>query len=256
MSATGSGAGPHFDPARLRAVVFDMDGVITDTAVTHFVAWKRLFDDLLETGADCGPPTVAPFEKEDYRDYVDGKPRLDGLADFLSARGIDIPAGSPSDAADAPTMHGLAARKNAIFHDLLKKEGVCPFTDTVDLVGRLRKAGIRVAAISSSRNAEDVLVASKIRDLFEVLVDGRRAADAGLAGKPAPDIFLHAVGLLGVAPAAAAVVEDAVSGVAAARGGGFGLVIGLARGGGGAALRNAGADIVVSDLSTASVAGG
>lgn len=243
----------HFDPAACRAVIFDMDGVITDTAELHFAAWKALFDALLHERAQEREGAAAPFTEADYRTFVDGKPRIDGLRSFLSARGIRLPDGTRDDPAEATTIHGLAKRKNTLFQECLARHGVTPFEDTVALIGRLKAAGIRVAAISSSRNAEHVLKASHTWDLFEVVVDGNRAAAAGLQGKPAPDIFLHAAAALGVDPAAAAVVEDAVSGVAAARAGGFGLVVGLARKGGEPALRDAGADCVFPDLTEATV---
>ena len=243
----------HFDAAGCRAVIFDMDGVITDTADLHFAAWKALFDALLHERARESGGSASPFTEADYRTYVDGKPRIDGLRSFLSARGIHVPDGTRDDPPEATTIHGLAKRKNALFQACLARHGVTPFKDTVALIERLKAAGIRVAAISSSRNAEHVLKASATWDLFEVVVDGNRAAAAGLEGKPAPDIFLHAAAALGVDPAAAAVVEDAVSGVEAARAGGFGLVIGLARHGGEQGLRDAGADRVVPDLLDATV---
>ena len=247
------GGSLHFDPAGCSAVIFDMDGVITDTAELHFAAWKALFDALLHERARESGGSASPFTEADYRTYVDGKPRIDGLRSFLSARGIHLPDGTRDDPSEATTIHGLAKRKNALFRACLAQHGVHAFEDTVALIGRLKAASIRVAAISSSRNAEQVLKASAAWDLFEVVVDGNRAAAAGLEGKPAPDIFLHAAAALGVDPAAAAVVEDAVSGVEAARAGGFGLVIGLARHGGERALRDAGADRVVADLAGATV---
>jgi len=243
----------RFDPAACRLVIFDMDGVVTDTAELHFAAWKALFDGFLREHARSGESAAVPFSLTDYRTYVDGKPRLDGLRSFLSARDISVPEGGSGDPPEADTIRGLAVRKNALFRDCLAKQGVTPFQDTVDLIGRLKAAGVRVAAISSSRNAEQVLKASNTRDLFDVLIEGNRAAAAGLKGKPAPDIFLHAAAEMGADPAVAAVVEDAVSGVAAARAGGFGLVVGLARHGGERALRDAGADVVVSDLTHAVV---
>lgn len=237
------------DPKQTRAVILDMDGVLTDTATTHQAAWARIFDAFLAT---LGEP-YRRFGADDYLRHVDGKPRLDGVRDFLASRGITLPKGSPDDAADADTVHGLGRRKNAAFRAVLAAEGCRAFPDAVALLDRLAAAGIRVAAISASRNAEDVLAAAGIRARFGVLVDGVVAAERGIRGKPAPDVFLAAARELGVDPGRAAVVEDATAGIEAARRGGFRLVIGLARSGDGEALRDAGADAVIESLSAVSI---
>ncbi len=225
-----------------RAALFDLDGVLTPTAVVHRRAWSRMFNDFLAARG------AAPYTDDDYYAYVDGKPRYDGVRDFLASRGIDLPAGAPSDHPDQQTVCGLGNRKNLMFTAVLEEEGVAPYPGSVRLLDYLGTLDIQLAVVSSSANAEAVLRAAGLRDRFEVLVDGRVAVEAGLPGKPAPDTYVHAAALLGVAVEAAVVFEDAVSGVAAGRDGGFGLVVGVDRGAGVELLRSSGADVVVSDL--------
>ncbi|MCB1991655.1 MAG: trehalose-phosphatase [Geminicoccaceae bacterium] len=240
-----SAAAPVLDPSRIDAVILDMDGVLTDTARTHEAAWKTVFDAFLEARDGRG---FAPFTTADYRRHVDGKPRLDGVRDFLASRGIDLPLGGSDDAPDAPTIRALGRRKNQAFLDRVAREGVSAFADAVAFVDRARRADLKVAAISASRNAEAVLTAAGIRPLFQVLVDGTVATAEGLAGKPAPDVFLAAVEALGVPASRAAIVEDAVAGIEAGCRGGFGLVVGVARDGETAGLAAAGAASVVASL--------
>lgn len=229
----------------LDAAIFDLDGVVTRTARLHAAAWKRLFDDFLTMHEG---DRFAPFTDEDYRRHVDGKPREDGVRDFLAARGIEVPEGDPADPPERETVHGLGNRKNAVFHELLAEGGVEVFEGSVALIRSLRDRGVRTALVSASRNAMPVLKAAGLTELFEVVVDGVEAARLGLAGKPAPDGFLEAARRLGVPSDRAAVVEDAMAGVAAGRAGGFALVVGVARTDDGEALRRNGADLVVGDL--------
>jgi len=217
---------------RLEAVIFDLDGVVTRTARVHERAWKETFDPLL---ARLGQP---PFEHADYLRDVDGKPREDGVRDFLAARGIPM-------AEDE--VRTLAARKDARFRERVK-EGVDVFPSSIALIRALRARGVRTAVVTASRNATAVLHAAHAEDLFDARVDGNDAARLGLAGKPAPDTYAHAAHLLGVAPARAAVVEDALAGVEAGRAGGFAAVIGVDRAGQAEALRTHGATVVVRDL--------
>ena len=244
--------GVRLSPERYDAVVFDMDGVITDTARVHAQAWKRLFDDVLAEHADGKP--VRPFDADaDYRRYVDGKPREFGVLDFLAARGLLIPLGEPDDPPERLTAFGLGARKNAYFHEQVHRFGVLAYPSTIELVRALQAAGIATAVITSSRNSELVLTGAGVADLFPVRVDGALAAELGLPGKPDPAVFLEAVRRLGVSPQRAVVVEDARSGVQAGRAGGFALVIGVDRTGDAEGLRAAGADVVVPDLSSVTV---
>ncbi|WP_227492314.1 beta-phosphoglucomutase family hydrolase [Nocardioides salarius] len=234
------------------AVIFDMDGVVTDTAAIHAKAWKRLFDAVLgDDRARTGTGgTPRPFDTDaDYRRYVDGRSREDGVAAFLAARDIDLPAGTPQDPPGSWTVHGLAARKNEIYRELLAEHGVRVFAGTVELLHRLRAGGVPVALVTASRNAEALLAAADLDRVFDVVVDGESAAESALPGKPDPATFVEAARRLGVAPGRAAVVEDAVAGVQAARRGGFGLVVGVDRSGHREALEAAGADLVVEDVS-------
>jgi len=250
----GSRSGPvGEDPRRpdpegsIDAVIFDLDGIVTRTADVHARAWKQLFDEYLEgsEGVDARPFDLVT----DYARYVDGKPRDDGVRDFLASRGIRLPEGSPEDPPGAETVHGLGSLKNGYFLEHLRSVGAAAFSSTVRLVRELQRARIGTAVISSSRNASEVLQAAGLADLFEVRVDGTHSDALDLRGKPEPDVFLEAARRLRVEPARAAVVEDALAGVEAGRRGGFALVIAVDRSGLGHELTAAGADIVVRDLS-------
>jgi beta-phosphoglucomutase family hydrolase len=237
-------------PDGVTACLFDLDGVLTKTATVHAAAWKEMFDGYLrERAAKLGEPFV-PFDaREDYDKYVDGKPRADGVRSFLAARGIELPEGEPHDPPTVASVFGLGNRKNEIVLRRIRDGGVEPYEGSVRYVRAARDAGLRRAVVSSSANCRDVLAAAAIDDLFEVVVDGIVAERDHLRGKPAPDGFLAAAGLLGVAPAHAAVFEDALAGVEAGRAGGFGFVVGVDRAGQADALRAHGADTVVADLS-------
>jgi len=235
--------------ARHDAVVFDLDGVVTQTSVVHAAAWKALFDAYLRTRAAHEGRDFRPFdEKTDYRLYVDGKPRYDGVRDFLAARGLELPEGQPSDAPELETVCGLGNRKNVFFNAEVKEHGIKAYPSTVALIHRLREAGVRVGLMSSSKNTAMILDVAGLTDLFEVRVDGVAGEELGLPGKPDPAMYLETARQLGVAPARAVVVEDALSGVEAGRRGGFDLVIGVDRLGQAEALREHGADVVVDDL--------
>lgn len=233
----------------LDGVIFDMDGVVTDTVVTHANAWKQLFDEFLQKQAEEQNKPFHPFDIDnDYRRYVDGKPRYDGVSSFLESRGISLPYGQPADSIDEETICGLGNRKNKYFNEQLSKEGVRIYKSSIAFIKWLRKSGISTAIISASRNAEEVLRAGGVRDLFDVKVDGVTSDELGLKGKPQPDIFLEAAKQLGVRPNHTAIVEDALAGVKAGQLGGFKLVIGVDRSGHSDDLKEHGADIVVSDL--------
>jgi beta-phosphoglucomutase family hydrolase len=232
----------------MEAVVFDTDGVITDTAGVHSEAWKEMFDEYLEAHARAAGEPFRPFTDEDYLRYVDGKPRYDGVRSFLQSRDISLPEGSSDDPPSAETVRGLGNRKNERFLQVLRDQGAVPYPTTVELIEELHARDIATAVISSSRNCEAVLEAAGVRHLFAVKVDGIDSARLGLAGKPDPDIFLEAARRLDVEPERAVVVEDALSGVEAGRRGGFGLVVGVDRGDQAEQLSSHGADVVVSDL--------
>lgn len=246
-----SGSDPVVVPARVAACLFDMDGVLTRTAELHAAAWKELFDEFLSTRAPAGADR-SPFTPTDYDRYVDGRLRADGVRTFLAARGVTLPEGTPDDGtnpdADANTVHGLGARKDARFRELLHTKGVARYESAVAFADAARGHGLELAVVSASRNCRDVLQAASILDRFAVIVDGVVSGELGLRGKPAPDTFLEAARRLGVPPAAAAVFEDATVGVAAGRAGGFGWVVGVDRRGERDALLEAGADAVVEDL--------
>lgn len=242
-------------PDRFDAVIFDMDGVVTDTASLHAHAWKQMFDEYLRGRAAEHGETFLPFRDEDYRRYVDGRPRYDGVAAFLASRGVDLPFGRPEDSPDRETVCGLGNRKNELFSYLLDRHGPQRYESTVRLVRALRQRGIRTAVISASRNAPAVLEAAGVRDLFDAEVGGQQAAELGLAGKPDPAVFLEAARRLATVPGRAVVVEDALAGVQAGRAGGFELVIGVDRAGHPDELADAGADVVVDDLARVRVAG-
>ena len=276
------------DAAKTDAVVFDMDGVVTQTAAVHAAAWTALFNAYLAEvarrggvtasgpagasggaaaggavasggaaarGGDSPQAASAPFSRSDYLRFVDGKPRYDGVRDFLASRGLSLPWGDPSDPPEAETVCGLGNRKDAYFHQLIAAQGVQPYPSTVALIGELKRAGVRVAVISASKNTTKILEAAGVRDLFEAQVDGEVAAALGLPGKPDPAVFIEAARRIGAAPDRAAVVEDAIAGVEAGRRGGFALVIGVDRGGNREALAAAGADAVVADLAEVRVGG-
>ena len=252
-SATGPATTPETPPsvnlASLEAILMDLDGVVTETAEVHAKSWKAMFDEYLRARASRLSGTFAPFDIDrDYRRYVDGKPRFDGVASFLQSRGISLPLGNDRDPPDKETIHGLGNRKNQLFLKAIRRSGVTTYPSSVDFIRRVRAEGLRVAVVTSSRNGREVLAAAGIEDLFDARVDGLVARDCWLDGKPAPDTYLEAARRLGAKPQASAVVEDAVSGVQAGRAGRFGLVIGVSRGGEPQLLRRSGADIVVSDL--------
>ena len=226
------------------AALFDLDGVLTPTAEVHMRAWRNLFTDYLTLKGETG----RPYTEADYFDHIDGKPRYDGVRDFLASRDITLAEGEPSDPSDADTVCGLGNRKNDFFAAALADDGVEPYPGSVELLDHLEQRGTKVAVVSSSRNAPAVLEAAGLADRFEVVVDGQVAAEEGLPGKPAPDTFLSAADRLGVDPGRAVVFEDAVSGVSAGHAGGFGLVVGVDRGVGPDKLTEAGADRVVTDL--------
>lgn len=225
------------------AVLFDLDGVITPTAEVHMRAWDQMFNAFLEQRGG-----QAPYTDDDYFEHVDGKPRYEGVRDFLASRDIELPEGGPDDDPDAETVGGLGNRKNLVFEQILQRDGVEAYPGSVRLVEELEAAGTPMAIVSSSRNAPAVLRAAGMIEHFRIIVDGNVAADRQLAGKPAPDTFLYAAQQLETEAARAVVVEDAVSGVAAGRAGRFGLVIGVDRGVGAQRLTDSGADVVVDDL--------
>jgi beta-phosphoglucomutase family hydrolase len=228
------------------AVLFDLDGVVTPTAEVHMRAWSDMFNDFLSSYRGDGD--TSPYTQADYFAHVDGKPRYDGVRDFLASRGIQLPAGSPDDPPSADTVGGLGNRKNDAFNAVLERDGVEAYPGSVRLLDHLRDLGIPLGVVSSSANAPAVLEAAGVADRFRTVVSGAVATRLGLPGKPAPDTFLHAAEELGAPAARAVVLEDAVSGVRAGHAGRFGLVIGVDRGAGAEALTDAGADIVVSDL--------
>jgi len=234
---------------RFDAVLFDLDGVLTDTARLHAKSWKKTFDTFLRARAAAEGGSFRPFEMTtDYRSYVDGKNRFDGVRDFLCSRGIRLPDGSADDPPDRETVWGLANRKNEMVVAALHERSVKPIESSVCWIRTLRAQGIRTAVVSASRHCATVLKAAKIAELFDVSVDGNVVARLELRGKPAPDSYIEAARELGVEPFRAVVVEDAISGVEAARAGGFGLVVGLARVGNASGLLAHGADVVVQDL--------
>jgi beta-phosphoglucomutase family hydrolase len=231
-------------PDDIAACLFDMDGVVTKTAVVHAAAWKQMFDEFLRT-----QPGQAPFDPgKDYDEYVDGKPRLEGTESFLESRHIDLPAGDPSDKPGAHTVWGLSNRKNELVVEVLQRDGVEVYPGSRRYIDAVRAAGLKTAIVSSSANTEAVLKAGGVADLFDARVDANVAKERGLHGKPAPDTFLEAARMLGVPPEHAAVYEDALAGVAAGHAGKFGLVVGVDRVGQADALRQHGADVVVKDL--------
>lgn len=233
----------------LQAVIFDMDGVITKTALTHAAAWKKMFDEYLKKREQRYGEKFKEFtHTNDYLPFVDGKPRYKGVASFLESRGIEIPFGDPSDAAGTETICGLGNRKNDAFNEVLDTEGAEVYPSTVELIQQLKAAGIKLGVASSSKNCKPVLERVNLMEVFDVRVDGVVSAELGLNGKPEPDIFTTACDILNINYKNAIVVEDAVSGVQAGAKGNFGLVIGIARENNAAELKANGADIVVEDL--------
>lgn len=234
-------------PAEVRACLFDMDGVLTDTASVHAEAWKQTFDAFLaeHQGADAPPFDI----DRDYGEYVDGKPREDGVRDFLASRDIHLPEGTPYDGRDAVTVYGVGKRKNELVRKLIDERGVDVYEGSVKFVEAARAAGLKTAVVSSSANTERILARAGMTHLFDARVDGVTIAEEGLNGKPAPDSFLRGAELVGCEPGESAVFEDALAGVAAGHSGHFAITVGVDRHGDPAALREHGADVVVSDLS-------
>lgn len=234
-------------PDAITTCLFDLDGVLTQTAKVHAEAWKQTFDEYLRKRDG---ETFKPFDTHaDYDEYVDGLPRYDGVRNFLKSRGIELPEGSPDDSPDKETICGIGNRKNDLVLDLIKRDGVQPYEGSVRYVKAARDAGLHRAVVSSSANCRDVLIAAGIEDLFEARIDGKVAEEQHLKGKPAPDTFLAGAKALGVTAAESCVFEDALAGVQAGRDGHFGFVVGLDRVGQADALTAHGASIVVKDLS-------
>ncbi|WP_138757826.1 HAD family hydrolase [Modestobacter altitudinis] len=231
-------------PESIRACLFDLDGVLTQTAKVHQAAWKRTFDEFLR-GRD---PAAAEFSQADYNTHVDGKPREDGVRDFLASRGITLPEGTDGDPADAATVRGVATRKNELLLRELDEHGVQVYEGSMRYLRAVKDAGLATAVVTASANGEQVVAAGGFADLIDTRVDGVVAKRDGLRGKPAPDSFLAGARALGVLPAEAVVFEDALSGVAAGRAGEFGFVVGVDRVGQADGLRERGADVVVQDL--------
>jgi beta-phosphoglucomutase family hydrolase len=233
-------------PVGITVCLFDLDGVLTRTAVVHAAAWKEMFDDFLQ---HRDGPGFRPFDPvADYDEYVDGRPRAEGVRSFLASRSIELPEGADDDPPERDTVHGLGNRKNRIVLEKIRTEGVEAYPGSVRYVEAVRAAGLRTAVVSSSANCKDVLVAAGIEKLLDVRVDALVATRLGLAGKPSPDTYLQAARELGADPEQAAVFEDALVGMDAGRAGGFGFVVGVDRVGQAAELRRHGADTVVTDL--------
>ena len=236
-------------PKDVRACLFDLDGVLTQTAKVHAAAWKQMFDDYLRQRAEREGKEFVPFDAvADYDQYVDGKPRYEGVSSFLASRGIELPPGSPGDPPDRETVDGLGNRKNELVLKLIEEHGVEPYKGSVAYVKAAREAGLGRAVVSSSTNAHSVLEAAGIADLFDQVIDGNVAERDGLRGKPEPDTFLAGARAVDVEPSRAAVFEDALAGVEAGHAGHFGIVIGVDRVGQADALCSHGADVVVQDL--------
>jgi alpha,alpha-trehalase len=243
-------------PSTYDAIIFDLDGVVTKTAEVHAAAWKQMFDEYLERRGERDGKSYEPFDRNaDYRRYVDGKPRYDGVKSFMESRSIDLPYGDPDDEPGEETICGLGNRKNELFNNLLEKGGAPVFQSTVDLIHTLRDKGFKIAVASSSQNCAAVLQAAHLPHLFEANVAGVDLAELGLDGKPAPDMFLEAARRLGVDPHRAVVVEDAIAGVEAGRRGNFACVVGVDREDETEALQERGAQVVVKDLAEIQVAG-
>jgi beta-phosphoglucomutase family hydrolase len=236
-------------PDGIKACLFDLDGVLTQTAKVHAAAWKEMFDAFLRDRATQRGEKFVPFDAgEDYNQYVDGRPRADGVRTFLASRAIELPEGTPGDPSSADTVAGLGNRKNELVLALIKRDGVQPYDGSVRYVKAARQAALRTAVVSASANCHDVLLAAGIADLFDARIDGLVAERDHLRGKPAPDTFLAGAKAVGVKPREAVVFEDALAGVAAGRAGKFGYVVGVDRVNHAEALRQHGADVVVADL--------
>ena len=231
-------------PDSIRACLFDLDGVLTRTATVHFAAWKRTFDGFLRQH----DPKQPEFTQGDYNAYVDGKPRQDGVRDFLASRYITLPEGTPDDPPDATTVSGIATRKNQLVLEELDQHGVEVYPGSMRYLRAVKDAGLKTAVVTASANGGQVVRAGGFGDLIDTRVDGLVTAHEGLRGKPQPDTFLAGAKALGVGPSQAVVFEDALAGVAAGRAGNFGFVVGVDRVGQAGALKAHGADVVVSDL--------
>ncbi len=237
--------------AAFQAVLFDLDGVVTKTAVVHAAAWSRVFDDYLAARLAAGHPAVRPFDPiVDYQRYVDGKLRQDGVRSFLESRGIHLPQGTPQDGPEFETIHGIGNKKDAYFQAQIDEQGIQMYEDAVAFLHGVRARGLRTAVVSASKHTRAIVETVGLAGAFDVRIDGLESQRLGLSGKPAPDSFLEAARRLHVLPTHAIVVEDAVSGVRAGRNGGFGLVIGVDRTGHGEDLQREGAHLVTSNLTT------
>ena len=236
-------------PSTIVACLFDLDGVITKTAVVHAAAWKAMFDSYLKERAEKTGDAFRPFDEvADYDEYVDGKPREEGVRSFLASRHITVREGAEDDPPEAETIHGLGNRKDQLFLHFIRTNGVEAYAGSIRYLHAAREAQLKLAVVTSSKNCTEVLRAARLDGMFDAQVDGNVAHEMRLAGKPAPDTYLEAARMLGSTPAGSAVYEDALAGVAAGRAGGFGLVVGVDRVGQAAALRQQGADVAVKDL--------
>jgi len=236
-------------PPTIAACLFDLDGVLTKTAVVHAAAWKAMFDAYLRQRAESTGEAFQPFDEiADYDEYVDGKPREDGVRSFLTSRNMTLPEGAEDDPPEAATIHGLGNRKDQLFLHLIRTDGVEAYEGSVRYLHAARDAQLKLAVVTSSKNCTEVLRAARLEVMFDAQVDGNVALAKRLAGKPAPDTYLEAARMLSSTPSGSAVYEDALAGVAAGRAGRFGLVVGVDRVGQAAALREHGADVVVEDL--------
>ncbi|WP_447986626.1 HAD family hydrolase [Nitrospira sp. Nam74] len=237
------------DVARFKAALFDLDGVVTKTAAVHARAWRHLFNDYLKADSIRTDQPFRPFDIEhDYRQYVDGKPRYEGVKSFLDSRGIALPWGTPTDGPEENTIYGLGNKKDGYFQTYLRETGVEVYPGTVRFLRMVRDHGMKTAVVSSSNHAQQVIETAGLTPLFDTRIDGHEAQRLHLRGKPAPDTFVEAARRLDVPPPQAIIIEDALAGVEAGRKGGFGLVIGLDRRNQAEALRQHGADIVAADL--------
>lgn len=232
-------------PDGIRACLFDLDGVLTSTAELHMAAWKQTFDEYLEQRAG---KDFSPFTEDDYLEHVDGRPRADGVRDFLTSRGIQLPEGTPGDPPTADTIRGIGNKKNELLQKVIQQRGVSPYPGSVRYLEAVRDAGLAIAVVTSSANGEAVLDATGLSKFVQARIDGQVIVERKLRGKPAPDSFLAGAEALGVQPSAAAVFEDALAGVQAGKAGAFGCVVGVDRADHADDLRTHGADVVVSDL--------